>query len=362
MENLINIVFNINKEYIPYFSVTISSILRNSSINNFFNFYILSTYDLSNEIKSIKIYDQVGGGEYKNYKIINKIINISNFDYKTINKILLKHITIETVLRLFIPTLFVGISRCIYLDTDIIVNTDIVKLYNYDIGEFYVAAGMGLYPINPTDVYHKYRIYFNKKYKLHNNMYFNAGVLLFNLDNIRRDNQERVLIESLDKYKNDKNIHLYEQDIINIVFNGNGKNMITTFDPRWNVCLNVINRPPKDAYIFHWASSKKPWNNIFVPHITLYIEYAMYTQSFIQIKQPLLKLIDEELGYLNKKLKYKVYKRRKAMFDYTIFGKRLFPRKLAYYQHKIDEFLIHKNKRNLQYEYLIELKKFLSKV
>lgn len=224
-EKKINIVFMINKKYIPYMAVTAASILKNSTNNVFFNFYILSSSDLNDDLQKIEIYG------YSNFKIINKVIN-EPLDKNICSK-LPNHVTIESALRLYAPKLLTDVEKCIILDVDLIINHDIEKLYNIDIENFFAGGGLGLYP-KVTEVNLKFRYDFIKKYKLKDNLYFNTGVLLLNLNKIRSDGAELLLLDTMHKYGND-NLRLFDQDLINIAYQGMGRGMIKPIDPRWCV-------------------------------------------------------------------------------------------------------------------------------
>lgn len=92
-------------------------------------------------------------------------------------------LSIETYARLFAPVLLPGVSRVLWLDADCIVKEDISSFYNQNLGDFALAACdhcNWILPQVPGYSYYDYPI--RKKDPEH----FNAGVILFNLDNCRK--------------------------------------------------------------------------------------------------------------------------------------------------------------------------------
>ena len=114
-------------------AVTAASILKNSTSDIFFNFYVLSSSNLDEYLQKIEIY------RFSNFKIINKVINepLNKYSSK-----LSKHVTIETVLRLYIPIILTDVEKCIILDVDLIINHDITELYGLNIENFYAGGGV----------------------------------------------------------------------------------------------------------------------------------------------------------------------------------------------------------------------------
>ena len=86
--------------------------------------------------------------------------------------------------------------------------------------------------------------------------YVNAGVLLMDFENFRKQKLE----QKFDEYtkKNSKSIKMGDQEILNAVL----KNNIKILDDEWNVqSSNFINRSSYTLYpkIVHFVSKRKPW-------------------------------------------------------------------------------------------------------
>lgn len=358
----INVCFNINKNYIPYLAVTISSILSNSPKSNFFNFFVISLEDLREGLNNIKIFFNNNKLDnereiYTNYQITNIIADIGLLlPEKNIVSRSTPHTTVNAALRLLIPVLLKEIDKCIYLDVDVVVNTDLNLLFSIDLEDFYLGAVSG-------GLLNKYREDFKKKYHLNHGLYFSSGVMLFNLKNIRSNKDENLLNKCLHKFGNNNDIKYFDQDIINIAYNGFGRKKILALDPRWNfwaVGSGIYQHPWENIFIVHWSGGSKPWNEPYVRYIKLYIDYARLTNYFRLISEQLLRIIDERIACLNGKLSLKKYKVKLRLFDCRLFGVNLFPKKVAHYRAKIEKYYHHKEIKKIYYNKLVNLKRYLS--
>ena len=112
---------------------------------------------------------------------INEIIRL-------IPSVINSYVSIATFYRLLIPQLFsTDIDKCIYLDSDIIVNLDIAELWRIELGD----KVLGVIPeiLNRNDVHRAFALCRDGLVK--DDDYFNAGVLLMNLNAFR--NEKKIL-------------------------------------------------------------------------------------------------------------------------------------------------------------------------
>ena len=89
------------------------------------------------------------------------------------------YINIATYYRLKLASLLPDVSKIIYLDCDIIVNSDISELFDVNMDECLVAGVRDI----------------NRRMLKINPKYVNAGVLLLNLDMWRKENFEQKLLD-----------------------------------------------------------------------------------------------------------------------------------------------------------------------
>lgn len=122
--------------------------------------------------------------------------------------------TIAVMYRLFIPELFQSdINKIIYLDSDIIVNLDIKKLWQIDLDDKIFAAAI---EEEGTNIPAKNYLTLCREGIVDGSDYFNAGIMLINLKKFR---QETVrLIEGIQFIADHPQYTNRDQDILNYCF------------------------------------------------------------------------------------------------------------------------------------------------
>ena len=195
--NPIHIITNMNNKYIFSSIVSINSVLRNSNKNkNTIVYHILCPEDFRrgniNKLKSLlHIYPY-------NLEII--FYNMGNLfsDYKR------NRFSEVTFYRILTP-LFIPLEKVIYLDSDVLAFGDLEDMYHLQCNDNYVLGILDLLS-NGVD-------YLGLK----SEKYINAGVLLLNLELIRKDHK---YYEMLYMTKNNKKIKLKNNDqtIFNYIF------------------------------------------------------------------------------------------------------------------------------------------------
>lgn len=246
MKREINVCISCDNNYAKQAGITITSIIHNANLGDYFYFYILNNgidNDIKNKIKSIT-----------NFPI--KFFHVKKNDFDIFEQITThKYITIPSYFRLKIASYFPDLDKIIYLDCDTIINTSLSKLDNIDISN-YLLAGV-------QDI--------KKEMVEKNPTYVNSGVLVFNLEKIRKEHIEEKYFSYAKE--NINTIKTGDQEIINEVCKGK----IKLLDPLWNVQTgNFVNRSnyTTKPYIIHYVSKQKPWNfGSFSYNKHFYFEY-----------------------------------------------------------------------------------------
>ncbi|QQO09804.1 glycosyltransferase family 8 protein [Breznakiella homolactica] len=251
----VDIVLCTDNNYIIPTGVLITSLLyTNPNIN--ITFHVVSE-ELSNKSKEdlnkclIKKYSQVF------YYIVNK---------KTLEHCPIRvhdHITIATYFRIVFPTILPqSINKILYLDGDIICIDKILDLWNIDISD----SAAGVVP----DIYND-DIRINNRLKIPiNSGYFNAGVMLINLEYWRTHNIERKTLDFIAEYPDRCIAH--DQDALNVILNGKTKYI----HPRYNVQFKYfgdknlmfihekyhpdIDEAVLNPCLLHFTGYEKPWH------------------------------------------------------------------------------------------------------
>lgn len=164
--------------------------------------------------------------------------------------------TSGSLYRLLLPTL-VSVDKVIYLDCDILVNMDISELWDIDLNGCYLAAVRDQGIMGIPDVV--------ASYGLNPETYFNSGVIVFELNNIRQN--LNWYVEVVNFLRNFPGTTMPDQDTLNYVFGGN----YLQLDERFNSFS--AHHPDQDFYnkIVHFAGDVKWWDPIS-PSFALYEE------------------------------------------------------------------------------------------
>ena len=238
--NAMNIAFCINDKYVEQLLVVLTSLAINNKKQNI-NIYIFSS-DITIE-SQIRINKLVSC--FKNINV--KFINVDKTKTQHLNSTI-GYISNETYYRYLIADLLPDIDKIIYMDADIIVNGNISKLYNIDLKDNILAGARDLYIENMN--------YVNKIGLGDDDLYVNAGILLMNLDLMRREKIGNKLIKTTEKMAG--KIKFNDQDVLNIVCN----KRIIEIDSIYNYTSNNLNKEPKKstkAKIIHYTGENKPW-------------------------------------------------------------------------------------------------------
>jgi lipopolysaccharide biosynthesis glycosyltransferase len=262
----IPVIFAINNDYVKQLSVAMISILKNSKSDYEFN--ILTT-NISNENK--KVLSDLG----KNVNFIDMNKVLENFDLEKFmsRRRDYEYISIETYFRFFIPELFPQYDKVLYLDADILALDDLKKFYDEDISKYYAGVVQDMWIEEHLQKKRKvcggatFKEHFLKKLKKKTTKYFNAGILLLNLNKMRADS----IVDELWRFTREESpLHFQDQDVLNAVFEGN----VRFIDLKWNLLKDndylkhqlkdktlkrMIEESLLSPGIVHYVGSNKPW-------------------------------------------------------------------------------------------------------
>lgn len=252
---IIPICFAMDEGYIMPTTVALYSILNNLGKNIKIHLFLLVP-DKFDHDKNIKMEQLAQSAQV----YLLEYIYIS--DERFYNKSKIDHITYVTFFRLIMASK-IPYDKCIYLDGDIIVKDDIASLYAIDIKKNYIAGVATPYSqLRKRDRKQAMDRLGIDSYSL----YVNAGVLIFNLSQIRKNNMEEVFISLLDK-----NFPVQDQDILNSACYP----YIMKIPCKFNVVEEMMRYPLRELrkiytdkdilearrypVIFHFANAYKPW-------------------------------------------------------------------------------------------------------
>lgn len=317
-----HIGFNGDEKYIPYICVVINSIVQNTQKEKSYKndvkhiFQQQSDWEHSKEAYHFHILiDKLSETTKEKIKNLEKALNILFptiiewhilddrlfADYPQWRKSYAAYYRI--LLARFIPE---NIDRVLYLDGDMLVNTDLRQLFALNME----GKGLACVP-NYPQLWHELK---NKKgqnpYSFKEYVwYFNSGFMLIDLAQWRKQNTEKQVIDFLNTYE----VICPDQDALNAVYKDNIKLM----PYKWNLMWNNMVKPEYvlsewqeqskkcgQEYIYIYLISDienpciihysvKPWNSngfrvsaqfegFYYPNIDLWWQMAEKTPSFAQ--------------------------------------------------------------------------------
>ena len=258
-----NICYSLDSNYTEQLLVSVASILKNADESENFNFYVLDGGLNEADKKSIEALKKI-----KNFNV--KFIRVNNDDFA--NCPLLKdknehyknyHVTLPTYFRFKLAEYLPDIKNVLYLDCDVIVRKSLRGIFETNLQN--TSAAM------IEDVESE-----KEAKRLNLNKYFNAGVMLINLEFWR---QNKISSKLFEYSKNNKNIIQWQdQDVLNVVL----KDSIKELDVKWNFQYflydNVDLKNLEYSYILHLSGRFKPWLMPFEhPVYDLYYYYLGFT-------------------------------------------------------------------------------------
>lgn len=284
--NTIPVVLAADDYYAPYLAVCIESCIENISSNEKYEFVIFHRNITERNINKIT---KLSAG---NANVQIEFINISSVVAKyQLNA--REHITTETFYRFLILDYMKDYDKVIYLDCDMVVCDNIAKLYQIDMGKNLIAA------VRDADFTGQLNMpeatamdYAVNTLKLKNPYnYFQAGVLMFNIPEMKKVTSVEHLLELADK-----DLYRYsDQDILNILC----QERVCYLDMSWNHIYdcngervkNVVVWAPhkvcdeymaarKNPRIIHFAGFVKPWDSPEQEFAEVFWKYARNTEYY----------------------------------------------------------------------------------
>lgn len=261
-DNIIPIFFATDDNYAPYLGVTLRSLIDNASKDYFYKIHILITSINENNERILK------GFESENVSI--EFFNVTEKLDKIGSKLFLRdYYSKATYYRFFIPALFPEYKKALYLDCDIIVVDDISKLYNKDLGNNYVGA---IYEEVMATV-NVFGNYVEQALGIETLKYFNAGILLMNLEQFRKQDVEGQFVKLLSRFKF---AVTQDQDYLNVIC----KDKVAHFDLGWNKTPIESDFKEEDLKIIHYKIAWKPWHYDNVLYGDYFWKYAKETEYY----------------------------------------------------------------------------------
>jgi len=271
MENnleVIPIFYAVDDGYVPFLAVSIHSLIENSSKEYYYAIKVLYTNICEENKKKILKYER------DNVKI--EFVDLNYYIEEIKDKLFTRdYYTKTTYFRLFIPNIYPQYNKVIYLDSDTVLLGDVAELYLQDMGSNLVA-------VVPDDIIQNEEIFQEYVEKVVGvadyRKYFNAGVLVMNLDEMRKSKFQEKFLYLLETVKF---AVVQDQDYLNRLCKGRTK----ILENGWNR-MPVPNNKTKveKLNLIHYNLNYKPWHYDGVVYEEYFWQYAEKTEYYEDIK------------------------------------------------------------------------------
>ncbi len=239
---MIPIFFAVDDNYAPYLAVSMRSLIDNASPDYQYNIYIL--IDKLNEFNTTVLCNMATDNvSVETINVTKKLDALGDMLH------LRDYYTKTTYYRFFIPALFPQYERGLYFDCDIVVKGDISQLYNVALGDNILAAA----PEEVMLMVDVFGTYVEAVLEVPRNEYFSAGILVMNLEKMRRVALEEQFVDILGR----RTFRVtQDQDYLNVLCRGD----FLMLDSGWNktACYDAPVDTPVN--IIHYKINWKPWH------------------------------------------------------------------------------------------------------
>ena len=252
----ISISFSVSDSYSCHLAVVLTSIAENNPGSTFVFHVLHNGITADNQARIAEL-----SKSYPNCRVAFHFIDASAFDAFPLPKEL-EHVTREMYYRYILPEVLADESRTIYSDVDVICAGDLRGLWELDLeGNLLAAVSEG-----ESGEFKKHMIGLTGP-----EPYFYSGLLVMDLEGMRRGGYVRKLFETTASFSN--RLSWPDQDVINLVF----RSRILQLAPVWDG-INVKYRPwRRGIAIWHFPGAlAKPWCNVW-KNISwpLYLKYLL---------------------------------------------------------------------------------------
>lgn len=249
----ITVIFAADDNYILPLSVALTSLNMNTKTP--VEIFLLTEGLSEKNIKTLKHIDD----KFTKLTIHILPVNSSVFDQFPTNDRWSK----SSYFRYLIPELLPLHKRAIYLDADILIFKDLSDFFETNLNNTPIGGISDAFEDNflqrPLFKDHKF--------------YINSGVLLLDLEKLRKLNITKQLFKATDLNK-DKFTH-FDQDAINYVLKDN----IKIFPTKYNAQQRVFT--PYHKVIYHYSGKKKPWTEDNFSYYEWY-KYFDYSKALLK--------------------------------------------------------------------------------
>lgn len=271
-QELIPIFFTIDDGYAPYLHVALISLTKNASKDR--RYKIIVVYQELNEENRNNLAKLVE--DYPNFEMEFKFMkqSLDMITDRIENRLRSDYFTMTIYFRIFIPDMYPEYDKAIYIDSDIIVPGDISELYDTDMHDNLI----GVVTDGSVNDVPELQRYMTESLGLKLGDYFNSGMLLMNMKELRNVHLAEHFLYLLNKYHFD--CVAPDQDYLNSMCYGK----IEYLDSCWDAMPNRNKPEIENPKIIHYNLFDKPWCYDDIQYQDYFWEYAKQSVYYDKIK------------------------------------------------------------------------------
>ncbi|RYX92097.1 glycosyltransferase family 8 protein [bacterium] len=278
----LNVFYVLDKRFAIHFTVSLTSLLEN-------NKDIAIKAHVIHKLDDNDLIDQLQTFFTSNYSVE---INFYRFNYQIPSELpTSQYITEASYYRLYLTEILpTNICFGLYIDCDTVVTGSLKELVDPDI--FTAKSNFEYSILGVADRFEANEMLRLKSLEITTSAYFNAGVLMINLNKWRSENVYEKLIDVARRFSSDLKYH--DQDVLNIYFRGGCGKLEQTFN-----CVTE-KKLPQTPVVVHFSGASKPWHYVNNgPYKPIYRKYLKKT-PFKKEKLDRISLLKFYRKYLNR--------------------------------------------------------------
>ena len=238
----LNVFLAVDKNYLPHFTVTLTSMLENNKDLDIRPFVV-------HDLEDTHPLDEIATFFQQTYQTTLNFITVDNSIFDNFQ--ITMYISKASYFRLLFADIIPPDVKCgLYIDCDTVVTGSLNELTTLSFKDNIKGTEYSL--LGVSDANEAVETIRMKKINIHTHMYFNAGVLFINLEKWRNDKVSAKLITVAKEYK--EHLQWWDQDVLNIFFCNQCGRMNSTFNTFPGQKLSTL------PAVIHFTGSSKPWH------------------------------------------------------------------------------------------------------
>lgn len=259
----VTVFYACDDRYIPCLSVSLLSLIENADKNTEYRVVVLNS-GLKEENKAhiTRLAGCASDSEISNVSV--SFVDVSEHLRTVADQLSLRdYYSLSIYFRIFIPSLFPEIEKAIYLDADTVLLSDVALLYRIELGDHLLAAASDAV-VASEEVFRRYA---DEGVGIPYNRYFNSGVMVMNLCEMRKCNLQKCFTDLLNTYH--FNTICPDQDYLNVIC----RDRVLYIGSEWNK-MTVDHTPCEKLHLIHYNMFFKPWLYEDVTYGEYFWDYA----------------------------------------------------------------------------------------